>query len=381
MNFFGLLDGVGDALDALRFGGAPGPSREAYGGTLPTSVPPLKEGSRLEGLPALFRLFGALPPQEVEAALRPIQAQAAQQIGVALESAPLAVFQAVRDTIDSAATKTLGTEDPIVLAVRRALVDPRSTQEAAAALETAISRISIRPSVLKLVNDALEVLEQKGALGSGTMRTLGMLGLAALGAGGASVVTYLSGGQLLLSTKGLSRSLDKGGDVSIGLDKLGRYVGSLRMHDPSWGGKAVELAVSGGVKSLGTDAKSRDRLPTVSAAATFPIVQRPSASLSVRPTAQVDLQTRAAQGRVEGVFSTTAPTGLKTQSGLGLSGGASPKESSLGADASFSVQAPLDVRKKTSVATTLSGGATAHVSPSGLWTPEGQVKVDTTFRF
>jgi hypothetical protein len=382
MNPFGFLDSVGDLFDTVRFGaGTPETSGVRYGAPLPTSVPPLVEGSRLEGLPALFRLFGSLPAHEVEAALRPIQAQAAAQVSAAIEQAPSAVFKAVRDTIDKATEATVGSDDPLLLAVRRALVDPRSAQEAAAALDTAIRRISIRPSVVKLVNGALEVLEAKGALGSGTLHTLGVLGLAALGVGGATVVTYLTGNQVMLGTKGISRSVDRIGDVSIGLDNLGRYVGSLRVHDPAWAGKAIEIVVSGSEKTIGTDAKARTRLPSVTTTGTFPVVQRPNTSFSVRPSAGVDLQGKEAQAHLEGLLSTAKPGGLGTSSTLGVGGTAGRSGSSLSADASFSVQAPLDVRKRTSIASTLSGGATARVDPAGRVTPEGQVKLDTTLRF
>lgn len=382
MHLFGWLDGIGDAFDRVRFGADPAVTGPASAPTVtPMVVPPLEPGKRLEGLPSLFRFLGSLPAHEVEARLRPLQAEAARQVGQALEEAPLAVFRVVKDTIDEATSSTVAPTDPLLAAVRRALGDPRSAQEAAAALELAVRRISIRPSIARLVDAALEVLEDKGALGSGVLHTLGVLGIGALGVGGAQVVRYLAGDKVMLGTKGISRSVDQVGDVSIGLDRLGAYTGALRMHDPAWAGKAVELVVSGSAKALGTAEDRRDRLPTATASGTFPIVRGASSTFSVRPSATVDFEGKEAKARLEGLLSTASPS-VRTSSKLGVSAGvAADRSSSVSVDAGVSATAPLDVRKRSSVSSSLTAGATARVSPAGKVTPEGRVQVDTTLRF
>ena len=379
------LDRIGDALDTVRFGATP----PALVSTPPAGPPPtvtlpvLTPGARLQSLPDLLRSIGKIPPHAVEDALRAMHPVAAAQLGQALETAPIALFKVVRDAIDHAATATLPANDPTLAALRRAGLDPRSAQEAAAALDTALRHLAAHPMTQRLVNEALEVLEDRGALGSQTLETVGKLALAALGVGGAQVVQYLTGGQVGLRSRGLSPALDRVGDVGMGLDKLGAYVGSLRLHDPAWAGAAVDLVVRGQAKALALDSKhtsgGAEMRPDVGASATFPLVQTSRFSASVQPEMGVNLEGDVARAKLHGMLASKTPARTLGASGF-VGAEASRAGARVSAGADLTASGPLDERHKTRFSTGLGGSVAADVEPHGE-EPEVEGHFTTTLRF
>lgn len=384
------LDKVGDAFDAVRFGSDGDPSKVSTSSTAPSSllqvsVPPLSPGKRLQDLPGLFRAIGRIPPDAVEEALKPLSRDAAKQVGTAIENAPTALFRVVRDAIEEVATTSASKSDSVfVSGLRRTLMDPRSAQEAAMAMEKVIGQISLRPAVERMVNETLEVLEDKGVLGSETLRVIAKLGLAALGVGGAQVVQYMVGGKVGIGTKGFSSRLDKTADAFIGLDKLGSYAGSLRLHDPKWAGAAVEMVVKGQHRGLALPSEAsgvKDRLPTVESKASFPLVRRPNLSLSAGPSVAVNLEGDSARAKLHGLLSARRADGARisanAEGGLEVSREGAPK---VLAGAGVSASTPLDVRGGTSLEAGLSGSVEAEVGRSAV-PPEIEGLFTTTVRF
>jgi hypothetical protein len=295
----------------------------------------------------------------------------------------MALFKVVRDAIDDAAAATLPANDPVLDSLRRAGLDPRSAQEAAAALDTALRHLSLRPVTQRLVNEALEMLEDRGALGSNTLATVGKLALASLGVGGAQVVQYLTGGQVGLRSQGLSSALDRMGGASIGLDKLGAYVGSLQVHDPRWAGAAVDLVVRGQLKALAMDPKHASGLnevrPDVGASATFPLTQSPGFSTSLRPEVGFNLEGDAARAKLHGMLASKSPSlNLGASAQVGVE--ASKASTRLSAGADVTASGPLDVRRKTRFSTGLGGSVAADVGGGG-GDPEVEGHFTTTLRF
>jgi hypothetical protein len=214
---------------------------------LATDVPQAGQpGRRLEDLPGLLRGLGTKAREETLEAIDRVDKETGRSLRKAIRRAPMEISALVHETMEAAVRAAeergagtlgaremaeLGAFDRLYLKVLR---DPRSAFEAAEAIDSLVLGLSRLPVVKQAVSDALDILEDKGVLGQGTLASVVRF-LSAAAAIGAQIAKFREGGRVEMRI----------GPVALDLYKLDHYRASLEVHNPLWAAQAVEIAVSG----------------------------------------------------------------------------------------------------------------------------------------
>lgn len=276
----------------------------------------------------LARTIEALGTTAREETLDTVKKQdqtAERALRTVIERAPGEILRLVRETVTAAADAAESSTSltpreraalPVLARTIRTFVhDPRNAREAAEALDALAAAVDHLPTVRAWTERALDILEDRKVLGQGTLTQITTALLAASAAGAIAAHRYTQGGEAVLAW----------GDSRISLTKLGTYSASLAHHDARWAGEAMRLVLEGRVETGGAHPGVRANtvlakapIAVLSGAivpgggvvrrgdelrgrASLDVVTRPSAGVSLRPSAAVEVThqgVRAVEGGV-----------------------------------------------------------------------------------
>ena len=183
--------------------------------------------ARLDALVAQLRALGKNASPKALKVLRALHAGLDRSMEEIVRRAPQEVIHVIGEVLSTSA-HAAAVQDPA--AVMRLQWDVRSPQEGADRLEKMIRSAASDPRWRTWVGKTLDYLEAQGVLGQETL----------------SLVVAVLGAAAVASPELRAKVLPQGlsvvvGPLTLGVDRLGAYTESLKVHAPWWTKQALEV--------------------------------------------------------------------------------------------------------------------------------------------